>query len=261
MTKFSDAIFLNKMAENSKTALKRIEKSSTTSTDDNLIKMAKKDYVKAVVGVPEFDQAIEHLSKYTMEKGTQQDKEDMKALVDKIKAGSFEYDDVSKLTSVCDNNYKHLFANEPEQARMNPTVITGALLVIGAIALRVSYEIMANEALVVFLTLINCIALGYTLVCWHSQTIEQIDMWLKRNNMPTAFRDKISKQVSNRLIWYILGMVVIVLIWMIITFAFKRFALGNDIVSVVSLGVSILSPQIVQKFVMHFEQKIYHNHI
>ena len=256
--KYSDLIFSNKASESQLSKIKKLEEKMDISNNEQL-KTEKEKYVRAVTGVPEFDQAVVHLSEYTMSKGTTADKKQMVSFRNKMCKGELNYEDVGGLTLLCNNNFKLLFTIDPESNKVHPTVWFGAVFAFAAVALRVCYEFDGSKTLMFFLTIINLIAIAYTLISWHKETIERVECWLDKNRLNNAFKRKIIGKVSKKFGWIIAVISIATVGWLIFTWSLNIVTLGNDTVSIVSLAMSILEPYVVDMLAQHYEWNIYHN--
>lgn len=256
--KYSDLIFSNKASESQLSKIKKLEGKANIANSEQL-KTEKDKYVRAVTGVPEFDQAVVQLSQYTMSKGTAADKRQMTSLENKMRKGDLSFEDVDGLNILCDNNFKLLFTVEPDSDKVHPTVWFGVVFAIAAVALRVCYEFDGSKTLMVFLTILNLIAIAYTLISWHKETIEHVEGWLDKNHLNQAFKRKIIGKVSKKLGWIVAIVSIVTIVWLVVAWTFNIIALGNDTVSIVSLAMSILEPYIVGLLAQTYEWNIYHN--
>ena len=255
---YSDLLFSNKASENQKIKLKKIE-GKTTSDNTELLKTEKAKYANAITSGPDFDQTFSHFSEFTIAQGSDADREKMISIKNKIHRGDFGYDDVGGLKELCDNNYKLLFRVAPESERINPTFWYGIIFAASAIILRICYEFEENNTLMVFLTIINMVAVLYTLIEWHKSIMDHVDEWLDKNPLDKAFKGKVTKKVSKKAGKVILTAIVIICIWLLASWVFGFNALGNDVVSIVSLAMSILGPHVVSMFAQRYERDVYDN--
>jgi len=255
---YSDLLFTNKASENHKTKIKKIE-GKLSSNNPELLKTEKARYVRAITGVPDFDQMVSHFSEFTISEGNDADKEKMQSIMNKIHKGDFGYEDVDGLKELCDNNYKLLFKVAPESERINTTFWYGIIFAVAAIILRVCYEVEGSSTLMVFLTIINIVAISYTLIEWHKNVMDCVDKWLAQNPLNHAFRKKVARKVSRKVGGVIAVILSAIVIGLFVSWLVGIFALGNDIVSILSLAMSILGPHVVKILVQRYEQHVYDN--
>lgn len=260
--KYSEMMMRDKSADTRKTKIEKMENSMSLSMDKTTaaaLATEKKKYVQDIVGIPEFDVTLQHISRCTLEKGSLHDRENITEIVNKIQSDGLNYDDLGKLDVICDNNFKYLFSVPPEKQRFDVISIWGVILAVCAVALRIWYEIVDNDALAFFLTLMNIAAIMYTFIDWNVQTLDRVHRWLGDNNIPPESRGNITASISKhmRRITILLGSTVILAL--VLTACLGVLTLGNDIITIVSLAISIISDRISGLFVQYFEQKVYHN--
>ena len=255
---YSDLFFSNKASENQKNKIKKLE-GKLNAENTELLKTEKAKYVRAITGAPEFDQLVSHFSEFTIDQGNDTDREKMQSIMNKIHKGDFGYDDIGGLQELCDNNYKLLFKVAPEDERINPTFWYGIIFAASAIILRICYELEGSKTLMVFLTIINIIAVLYTLIEWHKSVMDHVDRWLAMNPLSQAFVRKITKKISQKAAIAIAVIIGIIALWLILSWWVGFFTLGNDIVSIVSLAMSILSPYVVKMLAQKYERNVYEN--
>lgn len=260
--KYSEMMMRDKAANTRKSKIEKMENSLSISMEKSAaeaLATEKKKYVQDVVGIPEFDVTLQHISQCTLEKGSQHDKDDITALVNKVQSNGLNYDDLGKLETICDNNFKYLFTLPPDKQSLDATSVWGILLAVCAIVFRISYECLDSATLAFFLTLINFVAIMYTFIDWDIQVLAEVQQWLGNNNLPAQTGGNITTSIAQHMrgITIILGIAVILVLGLSSLFGF--FTLGNDIITIISLAVSILSDRIVKLFAQHFEWKVYHN--
>ena len=255
---YSDLLFINKASENQKIKIRKIE---SKVDDDNaeLLKTEKAKYASTIVSGSDFDQMVSHFSEFTIAGGNDADRDKMQSIMTKIHKGEFGYDDVSGLKELCDNNYKLLFRVAPESERINTTFWYGIIFAVSAIILRICYEVEESNTLMVFLTIINMVAVLYTLIEWHKSIMDHVDEWLGKNPLDKAFKGKVVKKVSKKAGKVVAITVGSIVFWLIISWIFGFNALGNDVVSIVSLAMSILGPHVVTMFAQRYERDVYDN--
>ena len=255
---YSDLLFTNKASENQKIKIKKIE-SKVDADNTELIKTEKAKYASAITSNPDFDQMVSHFSEFTIAGGNDADREKMKSIMNKIHKGDFGYDDVGGLKELCDNNYKLLFRVAPESERINPTFWYGIIFAASAIILRIGYEVEASNMLMVFLNIINIVAVLYTLIEWHKSIMDHVDEWLDKNPLEKAFKGKVTQKVSKKAAGIVVTAIGIIAVWLLASWIFGFQALGNDIVSIVSLAMSILDQHVVTMFAQRYERDVYNN--
>ena len=255
---YSDLLFTNKASENQKIKIKKIE-SKVNEDNTEQLKTEKAKYASAIVSSPDFDQMVSHFSEFTIAGGNDADRYKMQLIMTKIHKGDFGYDDVGGLKELCDNNYKLLFRVAPESERIHPTFWYGIIFASSAIILRICYELEESNALMVFLNIINMVAVLYTLIECHKSIMNHVDEWLDKNPLDKAFRGKVAKKVSKKAGKVIAITIGIIVIFLIASWIFGFNALGNDIISIVSLAMSILVPHVVIMFAQRYERNVYDN--
>ena len=254
--KFSDSLFLDSdSAEMQQNIEKLIEKSSSSQAE-RIIKI-KKEFMHAVVDRPEFCQTVTELSSYTTEHGSIIDKGQMAKIQSKIKEGSLEYDDVIDLSSIGQKNYKYLFKEAPTGFVFNPTTVIGFALTIIAIIIRCTSDGSTNATSITLLASINLIAIIYTSCMWPKNVIDNLCSWMAANAVPDVISNKLVRPVYKK-IWgvSIAFFIFSVLVLVAVSFV-KNFALGNDILAIVSLSISVLSDRIVDLLADFFARRIY----
>lgn len=251
-------LFTNRASANQKIKIKKIE-GKVDADNTELIKTEKAKYARAITSDPDFDKMVSHFSEFTIAGGNDADREKMKSIMNKIHKGDFGYDDVGGLKELCDNNYKLLFQVAPESGRINPTFWYGLLFAGSAIILRIGYEVEESNMLMVFLNLINIVAVLYTLIEWHRSIMDHVDEWLDKNPLEKAFKGKVTKKVSKKAGNVVAVAISIIAVLLIASWIFGFKALGNDIVSIVSLAMSILGQHVVTMFARRYERDVYNN--
>ena len=255
---YSDLLFTNKASENQKIKIKKIE-SKVNEDNTELLKTEKAKYASAIISGPDFDQMVSHFSEFTITGGNDADRDKMQSIMSKIHKGDFGYDDVGGLKELCDNNYKLLFGVAPESKRINPTFWYGIIFAASAIILRICYELEESNTLMVFLSIINMVAVLYTLIDWHKSIIDHVDEWLDQNPLEKAFKGRVVKKVSKKAGKVIAFTIGVIVFGLIVSWIFGFNALGNDIVSIVSLAMSILGSHVVTMFAQRYERDVYDN--
>lgn len=259
MGEYADSYLLTKKAIAQKSKINKLENSFPNKGNEDSIKTEKERYFREVTEKPEFDQALEHLLQSVDGKGSDSDIQLVKQIKGKKKKGNLEYSDISSLESTVNRNFKYFFEVEPMEGLPSGPSILGISLIAAAIILRVFYEFAENNALVLFLTLINLIAFSYTIVCIKDLISANIKEWLKMNNFPSALQSKLLDRVKGKL-WLLLGIIFgIFAAGLLASFFFNVFSLGNDIISILSLGVSVLMDQIVNAMTRHYEKNMQNN--
>ena len=240
---------------------KNNNKLSSHSSEDNSITQKKK-FVQSALNNPEFDQTISDVKQMVLEHSNQKEQAIMTAILDKIEAGELEYDDLSSIEKMYENNYKYLFHDTPESTPRGTWTSTAIILIsiLGLIILRIAYSIENSSTLLLFISIINIIANAYTFLHWPLEVTAIIEKWLQNNNIKTATRNKMLGEVARK-IWIIsFSLLVILIIWLLICyFALSCYELGTDIVSIIALGISITNNQIIKLMATHFEKNIYYN--
>ncbi len=254
--KFSDGLFLDNESAGMQQKIEKLSE-SPSSSQNNRIEKAKQEFLHTVVDVPEFDQTVTELSTYTMEYGSTLDKGQLEKIQSKMKTGSLDYDDVVDLNTIGQKNYKHFFKKPPSTFTCHPATIIGFALTVFAIIMRWTYENNTSITTIIFLAAINIIAIIYTLCLWPNNVVCGLTSWLAENAVPDVISRKIVKPISSNL-WKIVGFIFLIVIVALLTISFaKNFSLGNDIISIISLSLSILSDRIVELLVYLFEWRIY----
>ena len=259
MGEYAASYLLTKKAIAQKSKINKLESSFPNKGNEDSIKTEKERYFREVTEKPEFDQALEHLLQSVDGKGSDSDIQLINQIKSKKKKGNLEYSDIGNLESTVNRNFKYFFKVEPIESLPSGPSILGILLIAAAIILRVFYEFAESNALVLFLTLINLIAFSYTIVCIKDLISANIKEWLKMNNFPSALQAKLLDRVKGKL-WTFLGILCgILAVGLLVSFFLNVFSLGNDIISILSLGVSVLMDQIVNVMTRHYEKNMHDN--
>lgn len=259
MGEYATSYFLSKKAIAQKGKINKLESSFPNKTNEESVKTEKERYFREVTDKPDFDQALEHLLATVDGKGSDADIELIKQIKSKKKKGNLEYSDIDSLENTINRNFKYFFKIEPVESLPTGPSILGILLISAAIILRVFYEFEESNALILFLMLINLIAFAYTLVCITDLINAHIKQWLITNNFPSAQQAKLLNKI-NRKLWTTLGILFgLLVLGLLASFLLNVFSLGNDIISILSLGISVLMDQIVNAITHHFEKKMHDN--
>lgn len=256
--KFSDSLFLDENTIGMQQSIEKLTEKNPSSQSGKIIKV-KKDFMHAVVDIPEFEQTVSELSSYTMEYGTELDKGKIVSLQRKIDEGSLDYDDVADLSTIVQKNYKHFFKTAPPSFVFNPTTAVGLALTVLAIVIRYTSDNNDNLAALIFLASINLIAIIYTLCLWPNNVVNALNLWMVNNAVPGVISKKLISPITRKM-WKIVGNILIgcIIFLLIVSFA-KNSALGNDILAILSLAISVLSDKIVELFTNIFAWRIYHD--
>jgi len=260
MGEYSTSYLLTKKAIAQKNKINKLENSFPNNTNDDMLKTEKERYLKEVTDKPEFDQALEHLMYSVDGKGSDADIEIIKQIKGKNKKGNLDYSDIRCLQTTVDRNFKYFFVKEPESSVASSPCIFGTILIIAAILLRIFYELGDSNTLVLFLALINIIAICYTLICIKDQVSNNVEQWLRTNNFPPSLQQKFLDIINRKMMITFIASFVMLSSWLIISFLLDFFSLGNDIVSILSLGISILTNEVVNALTRYFEKRMYHNY-
>lgn len=259
MGEYATSYLLTKKALAQKSKINKLENSFPDDVVVESIKTEKEKYFREVTDKPEFDQALDHLLQSVDGKGSDTDIELITQIKSKKKKGNLEYSDLGNLENTIDRNFKYFFRIEPEGKMASGPSIFGSILVSAAILLRVFYESHKSDALVFFLMLINVIGISYTLICIKDQISVTVKQWLKTNNFPSALQEKLLDKMNGKMLKNLVISFGIIGLWLGVSFLLNFFSLGNDVVSILSLGVSILTNQIVNAITRHYEKRMYHN--
>ena len=254
--KFSDSLFLDNDSAGMQQTIEKLTKKSSSSQGGEIVKI-KKDFMHAVVDVPEFDQTVTELSNYTRDHGTSSDKGQMRKIQRKIQEGNIDYDDIVDLSNIGQKNYKYFFKKPPASFVFNPATAIGFVLTIVAICIRCTSDGNMDLTSIIILASVNLIAIVYTLCLWPNSVVENLTLWMADNAVPDIISTKLISPVSkkmwrNVIIFFAFSLSVLFLVSFI-----KNFALGNDILAIISLSISVLSDKIVELFVNIYEWRIY----
>lgn len=256
---YSTSLYLDKDGKNRKLKIDRLVNKLPDPKASAALKIEKERFVKDTTKLPEFNETVTQLSQYTLAYGTAKDKGSIQLIVNKMNTGDLSYDDMAVLEIVLENNYKHFFSYAPTKYTSEAATVLGVVLAIFAVILRATYDSTSNDALMLFLILVNLIAVVYTLCVWPTKVYVGVADWLQSNSVPKVIQDKLESKIS-RVMWQIITAVALVIIvWLIVCFFINKLALGNDIISIISLALSILSDKIVEGFTCIFSWNIYHD--
>lgn len=256
--KFSDSLFFDNDSAGMQQTIKKLTEKASSSRGGKIVKI-KKDFMHAVVDVPEFDQTVSELSNYTMEHGTISDKGQMERIQKKIKEGNIDYEDIVDLNSIGQKNYKYFFKKAPSAFEFNSATVIGLVLTILAIIIRWTSDGNTNTTSIIFLASINLVAIVYTSCLWPSSVVGELSSWMADNAVPDVISKKLMGPVSKKIWKFVVCFWVVTMLILLGISFFQNFALGNDILAIVSLSISVLSDKIVELFVDAFAWRIYHD--
>ena len=259
MGEYATSYLFTKKAVVQKSKINKLESSFPNNMLADSIKTEKERYFREVTDKPEFDQALEHLLQSVEAHGSDADVETINAIKRKKKSGNLEYSDLGNLESTVNRNFKYFFKIEPEAKSTRDPSLLGVVLIAAAIILRVVYECGESNTLVLFLALINFTAICYTLTCIKDQVSSNVAHWLKTNNFPSLLQEKLLDKVRGKMSTALVISLLSIIALGIISFLADLFSLGNDIISILTLGISILTKQIVDTLTRHYEKRMYHN--
>lgn len=260
--KYSDTIFKNTDVQRKKSQIQKIQDKSYSLNSISLLKTKKDEYVKIITENPDFDIAFTNTYQITMSHGSIKEQTAMKLLESKHKNGDLEYDDIITLEDITNASYSHLFKLRPDTDINESIFVTsiGSLFVIGAIVIRFFYEVDNNIPLLIFLTIINLIAIAYTLFSYPVQVIKNSQQWLCSNNIQLVICKKILGKLSKKM-WMLVSIIFVFLVvfLLICHFVFSNLTIGNDVISIIALGLSILHENIIQLLSIYHQRKIFNN--
>ena len=203
--KFSDSLFLDNGSIGMQQTIEKLQKQSSSSQDVEIVRI-KKDFMHAVVDVPEFDQTVTELSNYTRDHGTVSDKGHMRKIQKKIKDGNVDYDDIVDLSNIGQKNYKYLFKKPPTAFLLNPATAIGFLLTIVAIFIRCTSDGNIDITSIIILASVNFIAIIYTLCLWLNSVVESLALWMAENGIPDIISRKLISPISKVSVKYNSGL-------------------------------------------------------
>lgn len=257
--KYSSIIFQTNRSIAKKSKIAKLEKKYANDFENEILKAEKKDYVSAIVGEPEFDEALIHFSDLANNRGNFKDKSTLTEVSNKMSKGDLGYEDLDKIQELCDNNYKYLFTNKPVCSDARARIVFGGVLTFFAIVLRCNYDEASSDSILIFLLLFNLFAISYTIYKSYNAVCEKINGWLCSNDMPKSMIDKFLKITSRKMVYLILIITLAVVVAIAVSCACGYLSTTNDILALISLGFSILFSEISEALAIHYEQGIYHN--
>lgn len=254
--KFSDSLFLDNDSAGMQQTIEKLSEKTPSSQGGKVIKI-KKDFMHAVVDVPEFDQTVTELSHYTLEHGNVSDKGQMLKIQKRIKDGNIDYDDIVDLSHIVQKNYKYFFKESPSAFVFSPATAIGFVLTLIAIAIRWTSDGKMDTTSIIFLASINLIAIIYTSCLWPNSVNDSLSLWISDNGVPDIIRKKLLRPVSTKMWRNVVIFIIMALLLLIVVSFVKNFGLGNDILAILSLSISVLSDKIVELFVNIYAWRIY----
>ena len=127
----------------------------------------------------------------------------------------------------------------------NITLLCFAIAII--IAIRIIFD--TNENIVYIVAGINIVAFLFVVYSIIDKIIKNINIKIKESNCPKQIRDRETQTIQFKVYLFsiILPGVAVVIYW-----KFFCTNLGNDIISVLALGISILDDTIVEKITEYY---------
>ena len=233
--------------------------------DQNKLSEEKRNYVSDVVNVPQFDPAFEFVSRNTMKFGSLEDRESIQRISNKRRCGQLDFEDLCKLDDIGERVYKYAFAIPPEADERDMMIVWGGILTAAAIVMRIAYSVfdvgtIGSKMMLLFLIFINYIAFSYTVLSWPEQILCNLEAWLKLNIAQKSIVENMLKKIRKRLRGIVLVLISIPFIWLAISyFLLGNISMGNDVLSIVSLFISVFCTKIIRYFTVRYENHIYRN--
>lgn len=124
------------------------------------------------------------------------------------------------------------------------------LSVVIAIIILIRYIFDSNEKLLYIVAGINIVAIVFVLYTIVEKTINKINKKIKESNVPEQIIKRELKNTQFKIWgWSILVITILISVY----FRCWCSSLGNDIISILALGISILDDEIVKKIVDNYK--------
>lgn len=181
-------------------------------------------------------------------------------LTEKHRYGKLEDEDISDVGNLYINNHKFLFSIPPTEFPNNfiNSCALGAIIIISAIILRISYTFEDSVTLNIYVSIINFIASAYTFLNWPSQVTSTVKNWFRKNSITTFFESKLTRKIKSAMWAIAILLLFLLLLTSVVSYIFSIQDVVTDVISILVLGVSILNEKIIELFAKLFENKIYH---